>query len=86
MICHYWLFNHAFKFQDSVCNDYHDLTMLSVNIKDITIMTIKDIDYCCIIHNISKYQAINLLKVSVLEDCGYIYIYIYIYISLYILF
>ena len=74
MICHYWLFNHGFKFQDSVCNDYHDLTMLSLNIKDITIMTIKNIDYCCITHNISKYQTINLLKVSVLEDCGYKYI------------
>ena len=20
MICHYWVFNHGFKFQDSVCN------------------------------------------------------------------
>ena len=29
-------FNHGFKFQDSVCNDCHVLTMLSVN-SDITI-------------------------------------------------
>ena len=32
MICHYWFFNHGFKFQDSVYNGCHDLTMLSVNI------------------------------------------------------
>ena len=26
MICHYWLFNHGFKFQDFECNGCHDLT------------------------------------------------------------
>ena len=30
MICYYWFFNHEFKFQDYICNDCHDLTMLSV--------------------------------------------------------
>ena len=69
MICHYWLFNHGFKFQDYVCNGCHDLTMLSVNISDIAIITIKNVDYRCIIQNISKSEAINLLKSSVL---GYI--------------
>ena len=47
-----------------------DLNKSNVNISDITIMTIKNVDYCCIIHNISKSEAINLLKNSVLEDCG----------------
>ena len=32
MICHYWLFNHVFKFKDSVCNACHDLTMLSIKV------------------------------------------------------
>ena len=40
MICHCFL-NHGFEFQDSVCNGCHDLTMLSVNISDIAIITIK---------------------------------------------
>ena len=65
-------FNHGFKFQDTICNGCHDLTMLSVNISDIAIITVKNVDYCCIIHNISKYEAINLLKNSVLENCVYI--------------
>ena len=26
MICHYWFFNHGFKFLDYVCNGCHDLT------------------------------------------------------------
>ena len=71
MICHYWSFNHGFEFQDSVCNGCHDLTMLSVNISDVTIITVKNVGYCCIIHNISKSEAINLSKNSVLEDRGY---------------
>ena len=62
MICHYCIFNYRFKFQDFVCNGSHDLTMLSVNICDIAIITIKNVDYRCIIHNISKSEAINLLK------------------------
>ena len=48
MICHYWFFNHGFEFQNSVCNGCHDLTMLSVSISDIAIITIKNVDYRCI--------------------------------------
>ena len=70
MICHYLFFNHGFKFQDYGCNDCHDLTM--INISDIAIITVKNVNYCCIIHNISKSETINLLKNSVLEDRGYI--------------
>ena len=72
MICHYWFFNHGFKFQDSVCNGCDDSRMLSANISDIAIITVKNVDYKCIIHNISQSEAINLLKNSVLEDRGYI--------------
>ena len=41
MICHYWFFNHGFKFQDFVYNGCHDLTMLCLNISDITIIMLK---------------------------------------------
>ena len=60
MTCHYWFFNHGFEFKDSVYRiGCHDLTMLSVNISNIAIITIKNVDYCCIFHNISKSEAIN---------------------------
>ena len=72
IVCHYWFFNHGFKFQDSVCNGCHDLTMLCLNISNIAFITVENIDYRCIIHNINKSEAINLLKSSVLEDRGYI--------------
>ena len=74
MICHYWVFNDGFKFQDSVCNGYHDLTMVSININNIAIITVNNVGYCCIIHSISKSKTINLLKSSVLKDCEYIHI------------
>ena len=65
------LFNHGFKFQDSVCHGLHDLTMLNFNLSDVTIITVKNVDYRCIIHNISKSEAINLLESAVLvnHDC-----------------
>ena len=45
-------------------------TMLCLSISDIAIITIKNIDYCDIIHNISKFEAINLLESAVLEVVG----------------
>ena len=64
------MIDHGYQFQDSVCNCCHDLTMLSVNISDIAIITFKDVDYRCIIHYISTYEIINLLKILVLKIGG----------------
>ena len=40
--------------------------MLRVNTCDIAIITVKNVDYCCIIHKFSKFEAIILLKNIVL--------------------
>ena len=41
-ICHYWYFvNYSFKFQTNVCNRFHDLLMMSMNLGDIVILNIK---------------------------------------------
>ena len=66
------LCNYGLKFQDAVCNGCHDLTILCLNLGDIAVISVKNVDYRCIIHNISKSEAINLLENSVLEDRGYI--------------
>ena len=71
MICHYWFFNHENEFQNYVCNGCHDLTILCLNISDITIITVKNVDYLCIIHN-SISEAISLLKGTVLKNDTYI--------------
>ena len=69
---YYWFSNYGFRFQNYVCNGCHDLTMLGVNISDISIITIKN--DCCLIHKVRQFAAINLLKTSVLENRGYVYI------------
>ena len=46
--------------------------MLSLNFHDIAFITIKVVDYCCIIHDISKPEAINFSKSSILDNFGYI--------------
>ena len=46
--------------------------MLSVNISDIAIITVKNLDYRCIIHDISKSEAINMLKNYILGNRGLI--------------
>ena len=62
-ICHYWYFlNKGFKFQPNICNRFHDLLMMSMNLSDIAIVNIKGSDYCCIISLISKNEAINLMQ------------------------
>ena len=49
-ICHYLYFlYYSFKFQPNVCNRCHDLLMMSMNLSNITILNIKNSDYCCII-------------------------------------
>ena len=47
------------------------LTILSINaISDIAIITIENVDYCCIIYNITSSEVISLLKNYVLENRG----------------
>ena len=41
---------------------YAMVVMLSVTINDIAIITVKNVDYCCIVHSISKSEAVKLLK------------------------
>ena len=70
--CHYWFFDHQFELQNSVFNGCHDLTMLCLDLSDIAIINVKDVDCRCIIHGISKSEAINLLKNWVIRDRGYL--------------
>ena len=42
------------------------------NVSDVAIITVKNVDYRCIVYNISKSEAINLLKYSVFKNRGYI--------------
>ena len=59
----YWYFNYGSKFQKSVCNGCHDLLMLSLNISNVTSLTVKGIDHCCIQKSVCN-SCHDLLMVS----------------------
>ena len=58
---YWWFLKHIFKFQPNVCNKYHDLLMMPMNLSNIDILSIEDSRYCCIISLISKNEAKNLI-------------------------
>ena len=64
--------NHGFKFGKSVFNDYHDLLMMTPYINNIAIIAVKGDSYLCIIHDVSKSDAIHLLENSMLDDREFI--------------
>ena len=62
-ICLYCYFlNKGFKFQSYVCSRCQYLLIISMKLKDIYILNIKNADYCCIISGISKSKAIKLFQ------------------------
>ena len=57
-ICHYWYFlNYSFKCQPNVCNRWHDLLMMSMNLSNIAILNINGSDYCRIIVESAKLRS-----------------------------
>ena len=48
------------EFQPDVCNRSHDLLMMSMNLRNISILNIKGSSYRCMISLISKDGTINL--------------------------
>ena len=67
MICHYWFFNHGFKFQDSVHNGCHDLTS-AYNIVVLLLSLLKMLIIVVLFITLANLKQLT----SVLEDRGYI--------------
>ena len=72
ILCQYLYFNYGFKFQKSVCSGCHDLLMMSPDINNIAIITVKGVDCHCIIYGINKSDIIHLLENVVLINLGFI--------------
>ena len=54
--------NEGVKYQSNICNGRHDLFMMSMNLSDIAILSIKSADYCCVVSGISKIRAVDLMQ------------------------
>ena len=71
MLCQFWYFKDlGYKFQPYLFNGCHTVSMMAYKLKNIAIINAKDVDYRCILWGISKDEAPNKLKNSVLEDKG----------------
>ena len=71
MLCHYWYFkNVRFKFELHVCNKCHDVLVTAYESKNIVILSVKGVDFRCILWGISRNEAVHRLNNSVLEDKG----------------
>ena len=45
MICNHYYFKDEFNYQPYVCNDFHDFSMIVMNLSDFFIISIKGNDY-----------------------------------------
>ena len=71
MICHYWYFKDiGYKYEPYVCNGCHDLSVMAYELKNIAIQNVKGVDNRCILWNMTKSDAVNLLNNSVLDNKG----------------
>ena len=52
------------------CNKCHDVFITAYELKNISILNVKEVDFRCILWGISWDEAVNMLNNSVLEDNG----------------
>ena len=70
-LCQYWFFKDiGFKFEEHVCNKYHDLLTIAYSLKDIAILNAKGATFRCILMGISKNEGLKRLNNSVTYDRG----------------
>ena len=69
MLCHYWYFKDiSFTFQPYLCNGYHAVSIMAYELKSIAILKAKGVDYRCILWVTSRFEAVNRVNNSALED------------------
>ena len=71
MNCHYWYFKDiGYKFEPFVCNVCHDISLMTYELEIIAILNVKGVDYRCVLWNITRNYAINMLSNSKSDDKG----------------
>ena len=62
-LSHYWHFNHGFKFENFVFSGFHDLKILCLNISNTAVITVKNVDYRCIIMMLANLKQFICSKI-----------------------
>ena len=69
MLCHYWYFKDVgFKFEPHVCNKCYNALMTDYELENTAMLNVKGVAFRCILWGISRYEAVNRLNNSLLED------------------
>ena len=70
-LCHYWFFKDiGFKFEEHICNKFHDLLTMAYSLKNIAILNAKGATFRCVLMGISKNEGLKRLNNSVTYDRG----------------
>ena len=68
-LCHYWFFKDVgFKFEEHVCNGYHDLLTMAHSLKNIAILSAKGATFRCLLMCISRNEVLKKLNNLVTYD------------------
>ena len=71
MICPYWYFKDiGYNFERYVCNKCHNLSIMADELENIAILTLKGVNYGCVLWNITRYDTINRLNNAKFDDKG----------------
>ena len=71
MLCYYWCFKDVgYKFEPHVCNKCHNVLMTPYELKNITKLNVKGVDFRCILWGISRDETVSRLNNSMLDDKG----------------
>ena len=82
IICHYWYLKEiGNRFEPHVCNVYDNILMMVYGLKNIAILNVKDVDYRCVLWNMTRNDAINMLDNSKLDDKCTLWIWILVRIK-----
>ena len=60
----------GYKFESHVCNGCHDILMMAYELENTEILNVKDVDYRCVLWNITRNDAINRLSNPKLDNKG----------------
>ena len=71
LLFHYWYFlDTGYRYEPEGCNGRLNISMMFYVLKDIAVLTKNNVDYWCIIWNMSRSDAVNRLNNSKLDIKG----------------
>ena len=62
--------NVGYKLDPHVCSDCYDILMIACELQNFAILNVKGVDYRCLLWDVTKNDAVNMMDNSKLGDKG----------------